>query len=645
MLENKRGAIKSILLLILALTIAAIYVNSIVSSDITLNYPPVDFFSNETNLTKGFNFTFDGVATDNTIKTASCTLFIQNVTSAGILTGTNNSYNSNLSVNMGNLTNLLMNHTLNSNNTVYFWTIQCNASGSTASASPRRFFQDTSFPQITNQSMNFKNNTWVNFDIRMEVLAIDDQNLRGKPLRVIFRNGTLVIANFSVGNNTPVNLTNSSLPDGEYDNLKIEVIDPFGNINVSQLFWNISLDQTLPVITFIEPTPVDKNNETSDTAVFNFTITEKNAEHVILEFDGANFTFDLSDTSNTQCNITGPPFATAFRCNVTNTSLGAKKDYEYRVWVNDSANNLVNSSVRTFSVDLKAPQFNDNVTNFTISSSSASFRFEIEDTTPAQCRVKLFDRINNLITTISGTLSGTNSNSVTNCTGTFNASDIGKIDGAFTVKYNVTDGVNRSNETSRDGVITRIYAGWNLITYPDGNKSVGEICDEVEFCDQVAWYNNTQGGKGFLTYSTSTRSVNNGTNILAGEGIHIHLSANSFIITNDNMPNFNELTASNFSLSVPGWNVLGLLNNASMNTTVNVLATNGTFRVGQPMSTNLSFISWLNSSSIKYYSCKRTLNKCSSTSAEPKDLELRKGYAVWALPKNNITINRSSIRG
>ena len=574
-----------------------------------------------------------------------------------------------------------------------------------------------------------------------------------------------------------LNLTNTSLPDGIYSDLKLRAIDPANNKNIS-IFWNISLDQTEPdFIGFDSPTPTDKNNITSGTnVIFKFTVDEINLKSIILEFGGtdqkANQTLDIfktdfmsapsglliNNTNITETNLTTDanysymvtaidragdetvnsthinytvntvekanatnltwtlidgavkyrvynvtnlrvldgissanfssffevttnifihtgqsvdgedtipsvtlahadltvcnttvPFTGPIVCNVSNSSLADKQNYSFKVYIDDYAGNVIQSTLRTFSLDTATPIIN-NMTNWTMTNSIASFEFNINDTTPASCKATFFDRDSNYLSNVSGTL-GTQDTSLnvfnTSCTGTFNFSNINSLDGAFSVIFNVTDGVNRSIESSKAGVMTRLYTGWNLITYPDGNKSIIEICDEIEFCNKMSWFNNTAGGKSFLTFSNSTPSVNNGTNIASGEAVFVSVTQNSWIITNDWLPlgHTNLTDVYNFSLSVPGWNAVGLLTNTSLNTTLYVLPTNGTLELIGAPTTNITYTSWLNASAETYYSCKRTLNKCSGTSMFPVNIDLKKGYAVWMLPKNNITINRSSMTG
>src|SRR3990167_219986 len=676
MLEGKEAKLKSAALLFFVLIISVLYVYAIAQNDVTVNSPANGTWSNQSNFTAGFNFSWSD--SNGIVELATATLYMQNDSDTGLTTDKNNSFGINYSVKNNSNTVIYMNQTFPGENVprLIYWTIKAENGTSWFPDARVIRLDNTTFPNATNHSMNFKNNTWINYMPRIEVIANDYGPLRGDTLTLEFYNSSKVIASATAGNNSPINLTNESLSDGIYSGLKIKARDPAGNINNSELIWNVSIDTTNATVTFNEPTPINKNNQTSGSITFNFTIVEINAEQVFLELDKVNRTINiinstLSITSNIQinatnitgsnltngtyyyliaaldgtptgethnstlanisiklnitgnqiignatniswnavpgavsyrvynsskkgnftfdsyanvtgtrfihagqamgddhgtvaditsayvfsdCNITATPITAPFLCNVTNSSMGDNREYNFTVWVNDSAGNLVNSSFRQFSVDTKAPRLNpDQIYNWTIIASTANFTFQINDTAPAQCRAKIEDADNNTVSLINGTISGIgrdDSGSYSNCTGLFNFSDINSVEGQFNVKFNVTDGVNNSNQTTKYGVLTRIYSGWNLITYPDGNKSAIEICNQIQNCTQVAWFNNTAASKSFVTFSRTTPSVNNRTNIKAGEGVHVFASVPSWVITNDNLPVFTEETAWNFSLEV-----------------------------------------------------------------------------------------------
>ncbi len=379
-----------------------------------------------------------------------------------------------------------------------------------------------------------------------------------------------------------------------------------------------------------------------------FEVSNNSFVHYGQDFDGSG-TPPNSVTTNassfSRCNASRP-FTGPVTCNITNSSVGDKRNYLVRVYLNDSAENVVVSDYRNFSVDTRAPRFAI-LFNWTFASKIVTWKVEINDNTPTDCIAKIHDRNGNYVTNSTGTLGHVGSE-YTNCTGTFNASEI-DIEGAFNIFYNLTDGTGKTNQTSKAGVMTNLYVGWNFITFPDANKSVLEICDGIADCTRVSVFNNSAGlgGKAFTTYSNSTRSVNNDTEVINARAILVYVTQRSYVVSNDAIPDYTNLSSQwNVSLEIPGWNLVGLLFNTSMNKTLTAITMNGTLEDHTSEGQNMSYVSWLNASAERFYSCKRTLNKCSSTSAVPKDINLKKGYAVWMMPKSqNLSINRSTLQG
>ncbi len=676
-MKFKRSQFKLIFLSFAFLLIMAFFVYALGTASVV----PLTPDGTWTNLTTNTSITFRwSDVNDVDIHLADCVLYI-NVTETGLFSS-DNEYGRNSSA-FANITNssaitwtgnqsteIFFNRTYGDrgvgNNTAFYWGVKCtnlSSSPTTGQTIPRVIYQDLRIPQVKEVSKSFSNNTWVNSDIRIEINVTDNgttEGMHGDLITCEIINNTRAIASSTTGetslNGTNLNITNSSLIDGVYSNLKFGCRDPAGNINTSFVHYNISMDQTTPLFSsFNNPTPAEGSNQSSNNVIFNFTIEDTNIDTIIIEFDGANATLNLS--TGTDCNTT-LPFTTPVYCNITNSSVVDKKDYAVRVYVNDSAGNVKISSTRTFSVSNGTPLFRiqDLYINWTIEDSLINYTFQLNSSTPASCRAFVTDRHGVVVnTTVNGEIAGTIENIAGNtaeCKGQITTTNIG-LEGAFTVNYNFTDGIGRSNQTitSKAGVLTRLFAGWNIITYPDGNKSAIGVCNEIEECSKVAWFNNTIGAKSFVTFSNSTISVNNGTDIPTGEAIYVYVNSNSWAVANDYLETDITLqTVWNFSLSVPGWNLVGLLHNVSMNTTYNVEATNASL-AGFTVSTlgdigrNLTYASMFNSSASTFYSCKRSLNKCSGTSVVPYNINLPKGKGVWMLPKNNITINRSTIVG
>ena len=348
----------------------------------------------------------------------------------------------------------------------------------------------------------------------------------------------------------------------------------------------------------------------------------------------------------TACNDT-VPYTAPITCNITKLDTADKRNYRVRVYVNDSSGNKVISSSRTFSINNQTPYIllPNALPNWTTDRSILNYSFAANTSTPLSCRVFITDRNGNEVYENNGTFTDIGDVNA-NCTGQINASQI-DVEGAFTVDYNYTDAIGRSNQTasSKGGVLTRLFTGWNIITYPDGNKSAIEVCNEISGCSKIALFNNTAGGKSFLTFSNSTLSVNNDTDIPTGEAVYVYVDFNSWVLSNDYLMVDESIESVwNYSLSVPGWNLVGLLHNVSVNTALNVQSMNSTTNP-IVLGTNMTYVSTLNTSSSTFYSCKRTLNKCSGTSTTPANINLPKGKGVWMLTRANFTINRSTMVG
>ena len=673
-MKFKRSQLKVVFLNVLFLLAVSLLVHALGTNSVVPLTANGTWTNQTGNLSSGgYLFRWSDV-NDADIHLANCKLYI-NTSETGLFVseneaGGNASSFANTTNSSTLQTEIFMNKTydntsvLNVNNTAFYWGVKCtnlSSSPTTGQTIPRVVYQDLIFPRVAELSKSFTNNTWITTDIRIEINVTDNgttEGMFGDLITCLITNNSNVsgaLVTSTTGetgiNGTHINLTTASLADGIYSGLEFRCTDPAGNINVSETVYNVSVDQTAPVFDgFIGVTPTEGSNRSDNNIIINFTVTEINIDAIIVEFDGANVSLNLTVAG--ACNQT-LPFVTAAYCNITNLTVGDKKDYEVRVYLNDSANNRVVSSTRTFSVTNKTPKWNqkDTFPNWTIERGVLNYTLQVNTSTPSRCKVIATDRSGVLInTTTYGVLNGVIrdiSGNTAQCKGQITPSNINS-EGAFTIVYNFTDGVGRENQTilSKGGVLTRLFAGWNIITYPDANKSAIQVCDEIEECSKVAWFNNTGGAKSFVTFSNSTPSVNNGTDIPTAEAIYVYVESNSWVITNDHLDlDITLETVWNFSLSVPGWNLVGLLHNVSMNTTMHVPSKNTTTNAEVVLGINNTYSSYFNSSASTFYSCKRSLNKCSGTSVVPKDINLPKGYGIWMLTPENYTINRSTMVG
>lgn len=124
---------------------------------------------------------------------------------------------------------------------------------------------------------------------------------------------------------------NDTLTDGTYDWYINCTVDNTVNQSGTR---SITIDTTLPQITFVSPTDTDNTNVTHNYTYLNWTVTEIHQDTMILSWNGSN-----STVTDTYINKTGLSDGT----------------YTYYVWVNDTSGNGNQSETRTFTIDTIAP--------------------------------------------------------------------------------------------------------------------------------------------------------------------------------------------------------------------------------------------------------------------------------------------------
>lgn len=627
----RRAIFSLFFFLLLSLAVMAIG-----NTGVTLTTPVNETWVNTSNYTAGFVFQWADNS-DSSIQLATCELYVQNVTQdISTIISEGNLRRRTFGVGNNTATTFYMNKTFNfiGNYSTQWWTIRCeNASSSPTSGyhqHPRAIFHDVTFPQIGEPTKSFTNKTWVSSVPRIEVEANDSGPLYGQELTCELMNASRVFASVNLTNGTRGNLSNSSMADGLYSDLRTRCRDPAGNINTSFLMYNVTLDATSPSVSFLTKTPQDGQNYTNATIVINVSITESNVNTIVVEFDGTNVT--LSDDSAANCNATTSPRM----CNLTRTGFSEERDVVVKAYVNDSAGTMV-TATRTFSIDLFTPRSLLSY-NWTIDSSQVTYKHQFNETSPITCLAKIYDRDSTLLTTKTATIAvGYNANNVdANCTGTFNASDI-TTEGAFTIKFNLTSSNGSQTEsTAQSGVLTFLYSGWNVYTHLDSQRSIQGLCNETLGCTKASFYNSSFGVKSFSTYDSSTPTVNDDITIYPGDAILLYVNQTSYKFQNDYTPAVGDARILQ-NITISGWNIVGLLSNATMNGTV--FSSNFT----GPALTNTTHVSWLNSTSGKFYSCLRKTQKCTGTSAALKTIKFQKGYAVFILADGNYTLNKTRV--
>lgn len=314
------------------------------------------------------------------------------------------------------------------------------------------------------------------------------------------------------------------------------------------------------------------------------------------------------------------------------TGISDSRNIYINVTVNDTLDQTTTSTLRYLSIDTGTPQLSDQ-TNWTITDSSLAWRFLITDTTPSTCIAIVHDRSNNKVE-VAGTLGAIGA--TTNCTGAITGASFTDM-GYFVVEYNATDAVANSNisAVNKTGVIKALYDGWNLVTWAFTDTEVIDICDSVNYCTGVSYYNNTAGANDFVTYSSSTPSTNNATTISSGDAVLVYVSADDYLIMNEHMPKIDEANE-NITITNENWKVFGLIRNSNITAVLD--AVNETGDRG-----NVPWATYWNASAETYYTCSKAATLCSGTTTLPTNLPLYMGDAVWILTTDNQTINRSSI--
>ena len=606
---------------------------AIKSGDITIISPADGVWTNQTNYTSGFNFSWVDETAD---YNATCRLYIGTVNNPSVIvTEGNASYGVDDVVSESTNTKIDMNHTFTvglnssaSSNQKFYWIIKCENSTATPNypytmTAPRVIKQNTEYPRIAIVGIGFSNATWqATSPARMEINITSGANLYGESFTCGILNDSngYVWASETTANNTAVNITRAA-PDGEYT-IAGMCKDPALNINKSGVTYYLKVDTITPVIT--HNSPAEDYISSVNWVLLNWSITEQNVEVISLEWDGTNASIGTGNCSGS---------APSYVCTYNKTSISAKKDITYKIYTNDSASNVGVSLTRTISVDLANPTVTT-IFNFTISDSVASYRILIADTTPSTCVAKVYQRngsdTGNTLIGEFATIGTTSSN----CTGTLTGSDIG-IEGDFRILFNVTDGLGNSVQANKTGVYKSLYAGWNLLAYTGSVRTVYTICEEIDGCTQLSYMNNTVGS--FVTYSTSTQSVNNGTTINPGDAILVYLSADADFLADDSLPK-NDSVGGNITLYDTGWNTMGLTKDANISAVYNAVNSGTSTK-------NISFASEFEASASTFYTCKKSTNLCAGTSTLATNIPLYKGDGVWVLTdqSDNFTINRTGV--
>lgn len=386
--------------------------------------------------------------------------------------------------------------------------------------------------------------------------------------------------------------------------------------------------------------PAD-NTYTSATRVnITFTLTGRSLNGTLVELNSTNYTISLAPNASNQIDgqCVGDPVATNvynYTCTQNVTTL-VSAIHSYRIYMNDSDGNVMISDSRTVTVDLdSAPRINLS-RNFTYSNSDATWTALVSDIAPVTCKALVWN------STYSNTINFTGSFDATtlkaNCSVTIEPDQFTN-DGSHVVQMYVADGLGNINTSNYSTLRHTLPVGWNLLTYPETNRTGGgyqahEICSRLQYCTGISFRNNTAGT--FVTYSTSTPSVNNDTRFTAGTPILVYVSATDYILSKDEMPTTGTQTLYNAS-----WNTLGTIQRANLSAIMNIANNTGYYGV--------TFASKQQNSS-SFITCRKSLSLCTggASSVNPRDVIIPKGTAAWVLVNSTsptLILNLTNITG
>jgi len=348
--------------------------------------------------------------------------------------------------------------------------------------------------------------------------------------------------------------------------------------------------------------------------------------------------------------------------NLTNTTTGRNiwnnasafstgTDSNYSLWhnvtfrCNDSTSGSpYTSSTYLFKVDTANPSLT--AQDWTVSASSFVANVSVTDQLHDTCKIRIYNS-SGYKTTELGTW-GTAQNA-RQCTGSVDGSllfypvNTAGGDMTFSIDYWANDTTAHSGTSANQtGIAKKIYTGWNIISELAMNTTSGSLCSMISGCSQISWFNNTAGNKSFITYSTSTPSINNATAIDNETAVLVYVSADTWFLQRNRVSDWVGTSTENVTLNTGGWNVMGLPYSATINTTLYALTFNATY-VTPAQLTNITWISYLNGST--YITCKTGWSICAGTTLGPQEITLPQGTGVWALTNANVTLNRTRISG
>jgi hypothetical protein len=378
--------------------------------------------------------------------------------------------------------------------------------------------------------------------------------------------------------------------------------------------------------------------------MFKLRVTTPTA---VLPLTGVNYaskTLTLSATVPVAIN--NPSYGCGYTLTLSNGTTIARKSMKSSnnlTWTNSTAfTTIIDSNFGlthnlTFDCNDSTGSYSGEVQQFQVATSTPSIfwynlsisaqqiNLSVNSTTTPICTGIMFNASNVNVSSVTGTAIFGNATINSICNFAINSGQMGS-EGLFNLQSLITDSLlNAPTAQLNSSMIYKILiAGWNPITYSGNTINSSTLCNQISGCTQISQINNTLGN--YTTYSISTPSINNASSVLNGEGLLVYESTQTDFFENDMLSS----ATNNVSLTT-GWNLIGLTQSTTVNTT---LYASGNI-------TQSSKFNILGS----YQTCDKTVQICTGSVNNPAQITLPKGYAVWVLANANTSINRTVISG
>lgn len=172
-------------------------------------------------------------------------------------------------------------------------TVYANDSAGNLNSSMVNFTVDTTLPIITFESP--ANNSNLSQNYIQTNLTVDDTNFKNVTTYIYYGNGTLL--NSSTNTTYPALNNFTGLDDGTYT-INATSFDRANNSNTSESI-TITIDTTIPIITFVNPTPANNSNLPQNYIQINLTVYDITFKNVTTYIYYGNGTLLNSSTNMT----------------------------------------------------------------------------------------------------------------------------------------------------------------------------------------------------------------------------------------------------------------------------------------------------------------------------------------------------------